>query len=318
MHLESWQWVVGAVAAAFIGITKTGIPGAGILVVSVLAMAFGGLSSIGIMLPMLIYADVFAVAWYRRHTQWDKLVGLLPGVVVGLALGGIALWMTGKVNGSKDVLAKVIGVLTLVMLGIHLLRGRLGDRLTPTSPVGVVATGVAAGFTTMVSNAAGAIMNIYMAAHRVSKEQFIGTLAWYFLIVNLSKVPVYIGLSVANPKNPVMTVDTFVFTLMMIPAIVVGVYIGKWILPRFSQESFEAIVLTLAAVTAIMLIIGWPPKPAPTKETKPRTSFVASEAERSGAAEVCPEHVEGPGPRDPLPSPQHPIPNTQHLGVNAP
>lgn len=157
MHIELWQWILGAGAAVLVGISKTGIPGTGILVVPMLAYAFGGRQSVGIMLPMLIFADCFAVLWYRRHVQWDKLIGLLPWVVAGLVVGAIGLWITGRLSGSVDVIGRVIGVLVLLMLVINLLQGRLGNKLTPTSKIGIAATGTAAGFTTMVSNAAGPI-----------------------------------------------------------------------------------------------------------------------------------------------------------------
>jgi uncharacterized membrane protein YfcA len=113
MHYELWQWAIGAGAAAFIGVSKTGVPGVGILVVPMLAYAFGGRPSVGIMLPMLIFADCFAVAWYRRHAQWDKLIKLLPWVVAGMVLGSTALWIVGEINTSKDILGIIIGILVL-------------------------------------------------------------------------------------------------------------------------------------------------------------------------------------------------------------
>ena len=91
MHLELWQWILGGTAALMIGVSKTGVPGIGILVVPLLASVFGGRPSVGIMLPMLILADCFAGVWYRRHAQWDKLVRLLPWVVAGMAIGAATL-----------------------------------------------------------------------------------------------------------------------------------------------------------------------------------------------------------------------------------
>ncbi len=255
MHLELHQWLFGAAAALLVGISKTGIPGVGILVVTLLANVFDGRQSVGIMLPMLIFGDCFAVAWYRRHAQWDKLVSLLPWVVVGLAVGGAALWVTGRIGGEKDILNIAIGVLVLLMLGVHLLRGALGDKITPKSRVGVAFTGSAAGFATTVSNAAGPIMQLYMAALKISKEQFMGTIAWYFFIINVSKLPIFAVLSIANPENPIVTWQTLLFDVMVFPAILVGVFVGKWILPRISQDAFDKIVLVLAAVSAIKLII---------------------------------------------------------------
>ena len=256
MHLELWQWILGGAAALMIGVSKTGVPGIGILVVPLLATVFGGRPSVGIMLPMLILADCFAVAWYRRHAQWDKLVRLLPWVVAGMAIGAATLWVTGKMDGSKDILGKMIGVLTLVILGLRLASGRLGERFTPRSGIGVASTGVAAGFATTVANAAGSIMNIYMAAQRVSKHQFIGTLAWYFFIINLSKVPIYIAVSYVQPDNPVMTLNSLLFTLSISPGILLGVFSGRWLFPRIPEKGFTLIVLLLAGTAAIKLIAG--------------------------------------------------------------
>ena len=252
---ELWQWVIGFGAALFVGISKTGVPGIGILVVPMLAYGFGGRLSIGVMLPMLIMGDMFAVAWYRRHAQWDKLVGLLPWVVVGMVFGTAALAMIGR-SKAADPTNMMIGALVLVMLAVHLLRNRLGEQFQPTSPIGVAGTGVAAGFSTTVSNAAGPVMQMYMAAHKLSKEAFMGTIAWYFFIINLSKFPVYVILTKIEPQKPIVTTDSLTFNLAVAPAIIAGVFIGKWLLPRIKQKSFESIVIVLAAAGALNLMFG--------------------------------------------------------------
>ncbi|MGB9619681.1 MAG: TSUP family transporter, partial [Armatimonadota bacterium] len=231
MGYESWQWMLGGAAALLVGISKTGVPGVGTPVVPILAAAFGGRASIGIMLPLLIMGDVFAVTWYRRHAQWDKLVGLLPWVVVGLAIGAAALQLTGRMGGSRDVLGRVIGWLVLGMLALYLVQGRLGEKLTPTSRLGVAGTGILAGFSTMVSNAAGPVMTIYLTAHRLPKNQFMGTIAWYFFIINVAKMPVYVVLSAVNPSNPIVTARSITLNALLFPAVLVGVFVGKWLLP---------------------------------------------------------------------------------------
>jgi len=256
MHLDLTQWILGASAALLVGISKTGVPGVGILVVPMLAATFGGRPSIGVMLPMLIMGDVFAVLWYNRHVQWDKLIGLLPWVVVGLGIGTVVLQQTGKMGGAKDLIGVMMGILVLIMLALTLLQRFLGERLTPKSGVGMAGTGVSAGFATTVSNAAGPIMNIYLTAHRLPKEQFMGTIAWYFFIINLSKLPIYFALTLMNPKNPIVTGPSMIFNLEVFPVIVVGVFIGKWILPRMSQKTFDGAVLVLAALGALKLILS--------------------------------------------------------------
>ena len=140
------------------------------------------------------------------------------------------------------------------MLVLHLLRNKLGEQFRPTSPIGVAGTGVAAGFSTTISNAAGPVMQMYMAAHKLSKEAFMGTIAWYFFIINLSKFPVYVILTKIQPQKPIVSLDSLTFNLAVAPAIIVGVFIGKWMLPRISQKSFEGIVILLAALGAVKLI----------------------------------------------------------------
>lgn len=205
---------------------------------------------------MLIVGDIFAVRWYRQHTQWKRLVELIPWVLVGMALGAYVLWRLGEMPTSRDLLEPIIGTLVLVMLAIHLLRQRWGERLSPHSPVGIASTGTAAGFATTVSNAAGPIMGIYLTSLRLPKEQFMGTSAWYYFAVNLSKLPVFIVLSLINPEKPIITVRSLLFNVTAIPVIVAGVYVGRWLLPRIPQKLFDEVVLILAAIAAVKLIIG--------------------------------------------------------------
>jgi len=253
---SEWRFLLGFLAAFLIGVSKTGVPGIGILVVPLLATAFGGRASVGTMLPMLIVGDIFAVRWYRQHTQWKRLVELIPWVLVGMAIGAVVLWRLGEMHTSRDVLEPIIGSLVLVMLAIHLLRQRWGERLSPHSPVGIASTGTAAGFATTVSNAAGPIMGIYLTSLRLPKEQFMGTSAWYYFAVNLSKLPVFVVLSLINPEKPIITVRSLLFNVTAIPVIVAGVYVGRWLLPRIPQKLFDEVVLILAAVAAARLIIG--------------------------------------------------------------
>lgn len=241
-------------AALFIGFSKTGMPGAGILVVPLLAEAFGGRQSVGTMLPLLIVADVFAVAWYRRHAQWDRLVRLGPWVVAGMALGALVLKLMGEAAPGHDRMNQLIGALVLLMLGVHVARSRLGDRLTPHTPAAVAAVGSSAGFTTTASNAAGPIMTIYLQAMGMPKAQFMGTTAWFFMLVNVTKLPVFVALSIANPANPMINGRTLMTDLALCPFILAGVLVGKWMLPRMPQKLFDTLVLALAAVAALRLV----------------------------------------------------------------
>ncbi|MHB1460386.1 MAG: sulfite exporter TauE/SafE family protein [Armatimonadota bacterium] len=249
LGLETNQWVVGFIAAMLIGVSKTSVPGIGMLAVPLLAYIFGGRMSVGVMLPMLIFADIWAVSWYRQHTQWDAIVRLLPSVLLGLIVGGAYLALVAQRSNGTHSMNVTIAVMVLAMLVLSYFKS-----YKPHHGVGKVVTGVLAGFTTTVSNAAGSIMAIYLTACGMSKDQFVGTSAWYFFIVNVSKVPILIGLSLANSKYPFMTGNSLMFNLYCIPAILIGVWAGRWLLPRIPQTGFNATVQILAAAGAIKLL----------------------------------------------------------------
>jgi len=248
MQILLWQWVVGGLGALLIGMSKTGMPGVGILTVTLLAQAFGGWNSVGVMLPLLVFADIFAVAWYRRHAQWGILVRLLPWVVGGMVLGAWALHYFGQTDHTKALMNPIIGGLVLLMLALHLLQGKMGEKFAPHSPIGVAGTGMAAGFSTTVSNAAGPIMSIFMTAQQLPKEQLMGTIAWYFMTINASKVPIYL-------HQGLFTHNSLMLDLMLTPAVLLGVFVGRWMLPRISEQAFTAVILLLAAAGAVNLML---------------------------------------------------------------
>ena len=258
-QLAPWQWALAAVAALIVGVGKTGMPGVGILGVPLMAAAFGGKPSVGTLLPMLIFADCFAVAWYRRHAQWDKLWKLFPWVLPGFAVGAVLLWAVdgARLAGmdGRDWFKPLIGLIVLAMLGLHLARKRWGDRLTPHSPASVALTGTGAGAATTLANAAGPIMTVYLAGMHMPKEQFMGTNAWFFLLVNVSKVPIYLALTLLQPENPMFTGGSLLLGACLIPLILIGVGVGRWLLPRIPQRLFDAAILVLAAGAALKLVL---------------------------------------------------------------
>jgi uncharacterized membrane protein YfcA len=243
-------------ATLIIGISKTGIPGAGILMVPLMANVFGGRLSIGATLPLLIAADIFAVGYYHAHAEWGRLKQLCPWVVPGLLTGAVVLDIVGHRHAKDDLMNPILGFMVLTMLALTLARKRFGDKLLPHSKAGTALTGVTAGFSTMVSNAAGPIMAIYINSLGLSKERFMGTNAWYFMIFNLAKIPLLVWLTLDNPGAPLLNADTMKFDVIMIPMIVVSALSGRWILAHVPQKAFEATILVLAGVAAVKLIVG--------------------------------------------------------------
>jgi len=206
---------------------------------------FPAKESIGILLPMLIVGDIYAVIFYRRSVVWKYLISLMPWVLLGTILGFIVL---NQINSEQ--LKPIIGAIVLLMIIIHIWRDRLGERfneLLPQSKWFTSFTGTAGGFTSMVGNAAGGIMTIYFLVKNIPKREFVGTSAWFFLTVNLIKVPFYVYLGLINSAS-------LTFNAWMVIPIVLGAYIGAKVLPYIPQKVFQILILALAAIGAIRLM----------------------------------------------------------------
>lgn len=246
--LTTVQFVIVAVCAILIGLSKTGLPALGILVVAVMASVFPARESIGIVLPMLIAADLIAVTYYRRSVDWKTLFSLVPWVSGGLALGFVLLFF---ITESRPV-EIILGAVVLAMISLQFIREKWGGswaEAVPQSKWFVIVMGTLAGFTTMVGNAAGPIMAIFLLAIALPKKQFIGTGAWFFLSVNLIKVPLYGGLGL-------ITLESLTFNLWLIPAILIGGFLGIKLVPLIPQQIFNRIILILALAGGVKLLIG--------------------------------------------------------------
>ena len=168
--LSPAQWALAIAASILIGVAKTGVPGVGILNITVIASVFGGRATAGITLPMLILADLFAVFWYRKYADLKKVAGLTGWILVGMLLGVVCFIVVDANKSVRDVIGMMIGVLVLIMLGLHVARQRYGERFSPNSGPARAFAGAAAGFATMISNAAGPIMNVYMSGLKMPKD----------------------------------------------------------------------------------------------------------------------------------------------------
>ena len=229
-----------------VGFSKTGMPGGAIPAVALMAEAFREDTklSVGALLPMLIVGDLFAVAYYRRHAQWDRLWKLVPFVALGMLPGYLVLRLT-----NSDSLRTVIGVIIILLLLLEIARKHWGWERMPDRGWFVGTTGGLAGFGTTVGNAAGPVMSIYLVSSQLDKYEFLGTAAWFFFFVNLSKLPVYYSLDMITPA-------TLAFDLKITPAVVVGALIGVTVLKRIPQAVFNVLVLALAGVAALRMVFS--------------------------------------------------------------
>ncbi|CAN5470054.1 sulfite exporter TauE/SafE family protein [soil metagenome] len=242
--------------ACLAGFSKTGVPGSGILIAPVMAALFGGRLSVGATLPLLIVADAIAFFRYRQHAQWVHLRQLAPYITSGIVAGTLTLKVLGDRHARADVLSPVIGWIVLAMLALSLLRGRYGNRLVPTSRAGIAVTGTLAGFFTMISNAAGPLMQIYLTATGMAKDHLMGTTVIVFFVFNLVKLPFLLFLNLENPADPVISKATLLFDLKILPFVFVGAFLGTWLFPRIPQKAFRNLILVLTFLASVKLILG--------------------------------------------------------------
>ena len=246
-HLELWQWSLGILVALLTGIAKTGVPGLGILIVPLMVLTVGDARlSAGWLLPMLCTADVFAVIYWRRHAAAWRLFRLAPWVVAGMIGGAFALQL------NERTIRPLVGSIVLIMLALHLWRRYASRAATAGSQPGVQGEryggvyGVTAGFATTVANAAGPVMSLYLLGKRLPKEEFVATGAWFFFVINLTKLPIY-------GWNGLLTRNGLAFDLAMVPAVVVGAVAGRKIVDLLSPKLFETLVLGLTALATLFL-----------------------------------------------------------------
>lgn len=239
------QWILLVLSAMLIGMSKVGVPGVSMLVVPTLAIIFGGKASTGILLPILMMADVFAVIYYHRHAQWKYLWKLLPFAFVGI---GIALWVGKIVN--DDWFKNIIAVMVFLSIGLMLWRDRKKDKtLFPDNWWFAAFMGILGGFATMIGNVAGPIFAIYLLAMHLPKNRFIGTTAWFFLIVNISKFPLHILVW------KTINWETLSLDIMLLPAIAVGAFAGIQLIKKISDKFYRTAVIIVTALSAFLLLI---------------------------------------------------------------
>jgi uncharacterized membrane protein YfcA len=245
-------FTVGAVAALLVGVSKTALPGAAIIATPLLATVVHGRAITGTTLPILLAADLFAVAWYRHHARWD----LLRPLVVPVALGfGLGVWFFIVVGGATRPLDVTIGVIVLVMVAIQVYRSARRTAAADASAAAAAGYGTAGGFTTFVSNTAGPIMNTYLVRLGLDKHEMIGTSAWFYFVVNVSKVPIYLALGAWSSGGHFFTGESLAYDLSLVPMVVVGAYGGRRLFPHLPQQLFLGLVLLLSAAGAVKLLV---------------------------------------------------------------
>lgn len=235
--------MVLGLAALLVGLGKSGMYGTGMIAVPLAAEAFGGKMSTGLLLPILALADLFAVLFYNRHASWKYIWALLPTTALGLLLG---TWIGDEIS---DLLFKqMIGAMVLLSLVFMIWQERRSSALE-SNPWIAGFFGSLGGFSSMVGNAAGPVMGTYLLAMRLPKDNYIGTSAWFFLILNWVKLPLHIW------SWKTITGDTLLLDICVIPLIMLGIAIGFRIIKFIPDKKYRYLVIAMTFISAIRLLM---------------------------------------------------------------
>ncbi len=226
-----------------IGMAKTGVQGAGLLSVPLLAIVFGGQSSTGILLPILCFADMLGVMYYHRHADWTQLRRLFPWAAAGTLIGTVVG------NAIDDRTFKTImAVAILASVGMMVFMRR-DEKAGHPGPLMGRFTGVLGGFTSMVGNLAGPLMAVYFLIMRLPKLVFIGTSAWFFLVLNLFKVPFH----VFHWKT--IDLNTLYMDLTAVPVIIAGAGLGILVVRNLSEVIYRRFIIVMTIVAAVLMVV---------------------------------------------------------------
>jgi uncharacterized membrane protein YfcA len=224
---------------------KSGFSGLGMVAVVLMALVMPARASTGALLTILLTADIYAVLAFRRHAVWPHVLRLLPAALVGIVSGYFLMPLV-----PDGAFRPFIGWLTLALLALMLLQRttRLAD-VAASHPAIALPMGWLGGATTMLANAAGPVMSIYLLACRLPKMEFVGTGAWFFFVVNLTKFPFSVALGL-------ITRDSLLLTLTLAPLVLTGGITGRWLLTKINQRLFEALLITFTVIAALRLVLA--------------------------------------------------------------
>lgn len=246
-QLTPAEWVLLALGATGIGVSKSGLPGVSLVHVLVFAFVFGARASTGILLPLLLVGDACAVRLVGRDVRWAYVRRLMPPALVGVVLGWLLLDRL-----DEAAFRPLIGTIILALSGGQLVRLWRPDLLAavPHSPAFAWLMGILTGVTTMLANAAGPVVALYLLAIALPKTELVATAAWFFLLLNFAKIPFSMNLGLIDRS-------TLLVNLALAPCVVAGLLAGRWIVRRIPQRTFDTLLLLFTAVAALRLVGAW-------------------------------------------------------------
>lgn len=239
-----FDWMLLAIAAFGIGITKSGFSGVSMVHVYLFASVFGAKDSTGIVLPMLIAGDIFAMSVYGKRANWSYVRRMMPPTMIGVVVGWLLMFRLPEMYYRP-----LIGMIILVLTVMQIIRLWKEEWLAnvPHAAWFAWSMGILVGLTTMLANAAGPVFGLYLLAIGLPKLEFVGTAAWFFLILNIVKIPFSWSLGLIR-------IDTLALNAMLLPLVGLGLWVGSLVIRKIPQRFFDSLILILTGVASIRML----------------------------------------------------------------
>ena len=236
---------LAAFCAFLLGVSKSGIKGIASLIVTGLALVYGAKNSTGILMPLLLVGDVFAITYYKRHVQKEYIIKMLPWMVIGVLIG-----VVGGQYITESLFKYGMAIIILFSVGLMYYWENKKDKTIPSHWTFASSMGLLAGFTTMIGNLAGAFSNIYFLAMRLPKNNFIGTAAWLFFIINAFKVPFHIW------TWETMNSTSLQISLQLVPFVLIGLVAGVFLVKKIENDSYRKLILLFTAIGGVAILFN--------------------------------------------------------------
>jgi uncharacterized membrane protein YfcA len=247
-------WLFVCVGILIQGISKSGFAGgAAILSVPLMMLVMPVDKVAATMLPLLVLCDLNAIYFYRHDKDWKLVIRMYIPACAGILLGGLVWWLLGKagVQQYEGFLKRFVGSIAIVF-SIYIFVRETAMHWVSRFKFGTGATlgfGLAAGFCSTICHAAGPVVGLYVFAQGLGKTLFVGTTAWIFTFINITKLPVYFGVGLVKT-------DILLFDLLLVWLVPVGSVMGKWMHQRVSESTFNRIILVLTLIAGVQLLFN--------------------------------------------------------------
>ncbi len=245
MITDPWFYAVAVPAVLLFGIAKGGFGGGlGVAAVPLMALVISPVQAAGILLPLLCLMDLFALRAFRGHLNPGLQRALLPGAVLGIAIGTLAFGYM-----SASAIRVILGVIAIVFTLNHWagLSERIAGHVRRAGTPVAVTSGAVAGFTSFIAHSGGPPLNMYLLTQGMNRTLFVGTTVLFFAVVNYVKLVPYGFLGQLDTGN-LMT------SLVLSPLAPAGIAIGVWLHNRVSDRLFFQVAYTFLFIVGLRLL----------------------------------------------------------------